>query len=340
MDGRAGAREPVVWMFSGQGGQYFHMGRQFFDTQPVFRAAMQSMDAVVIASCGRSALHYLYDPGRSLAEPMDDLVLSHPAVFMVQVAMARMLQALGFPAPDLLLGASLGEFVAVALAGVDDADAMLADLVAHARLFARECAGGGLMAVVDRLPDSGDHPVLGRDVELAGVNFDGCFTVAGPRPALQAAAARLLALGVPHQLLPVPVGFHSSQVAAAQQQFLAARPRRPLRTPSVPIVSCGPPPLADGERFDAAYWWRMVRAPLDLPGAYARAAGLAPGALWLDLGPAGSMATFARYNLPREAQGRLLPLMTPYGRDTANLQAARERLVLPRQPALPAQSPA
>jgi len=51
-----------------------------------------------------------------------------------------------------------------------------------------------------------------------------------------------------------------------------------------------------------------------------------PQAIYLDLGPSGNMASFAKYNFPPSAHDRILPVMTPFGRDHEAIEAARGRL--------------
>ena len=52
----------IVFMFSGQGSQFFHMGRGLYDTDNVFRTAMDRMDDIVQYLSGRSVVREIYDP--------------------------------------------------------------------------------------------------------------------------------------------------------------------------------------------------------------------------------------------------------------------------------------
>src|SRR5687767_11016929 len=107
---------PRVFMFSGQGSQYFQMGRPLFDGNACFRHWMQKMDRIALAHASRSVVEALYDPRNGKSRPFDSLVLSHPAIFMVEYALARTLIESSIQ-PDLVLGASLGTFAAAAVAG-------------------------------------------------------------------------------------------------------------------------------------------------------------------------------------------------------------------------------
>lgn len=317
---------PIVWMFSGQGAQYFQMGRVLYESHPVFRRRLLALDAVAAPFVGESVVEVIYDPARRVGQPFDDMLLSHPALFMVQLAMAETLRAEGLPLPDMLLGASLGEFVAAAVAGVFEPEVLLRDLVQHARLFEAHCTGGGMLVVLDAFVQG--HPVFAPGIELAGISFERCFAVSGPRAALTAAISRLQAIDVPHQLLPVGVGFHSSQVDVVANHFKRMIAGRSPGRPNVPIVSCAmaSPGQPMPEAYAPEYWWQVVRRPIDFRGALLGLHGRYPQARYIDLGPSGTQANFARYNLPPSEHERVFSIMSPFGDEPQRIAHLREVL--------------
>jgi acyl transferase domain-containing protein len=48
--------KPIVFMFSGQGSQYYHMGKELFLKDPLFREWMQNLDALAYEMIGQSVL--------------------------------------------------------------------------------------------------------------------------------------------------------------------------------------------------------------------------------------------------------------------------------------------
>ena len=82
------------------------MGRELFERDACFRAAMQHADRVVRDRCGESVLAVLFTAGHTREIPFDRLLHSHPAIFMVEYALAKSLIDAGVR-PDLVLGASL-----------------------------------------------------------------------------------------------------------------------------------------------------------------------------------------------------------------------------------------
>ncbi|MEL7145697.1 MAG: acyltransferase domain-containing protein, partial [Bacteroidota bacterium] len=99
----------TVFMFSGQGSQYYHMGSKLYDANPVFRREMDRLDAIVKAESGRSVVAELYNEQHKFSVPFLSLPLTHPAIFMVEYAMFKTLESEGIT-PDYVLGSSLGEF--------------------------------------------------------------------------------------------------------------------------------------------------------------------------------------------------------------------------------------
>jgi acyl transferase domain-containing protein len=311
-------------MFSGQGAQYFGMGRPLYSRNSVFRSCMNRLDAIAADYVGQSVVEVLYGEGHTKSQAFDHILHTHPALFMVQVAMAETLRAEGFTEPTYLFGASLGEFVAASVAGVADAEIMLFDVIKQARLFESHCAGGAMLMVIDAPVTFETDPIF-AGCELAGVNFDRCFVISGARGDILRVADALKARDVIHQLLPVAMAFHSSRIESVENTFLHGFAARRFAPPRIPVLSCANIP-DKAAAFSAAYWWQVIRRPIDFQKSLLAFARRHPQAIYVDLGPSGTMATFAKYNLPTEAHERIMPIMTPFGRDDEALENVRGRL--------------
>ena len=99
---------PMVWMFSGQGTQYYHMGKVLFDCNPTFRNTILQGEKIIQQYCGFSLIEHLYNDNRDSEELLNDTTISHPSIVLVEVALARMLFAEGFR-PHFVLGVHIGE---------------------------------------------------------------------------------------------------------------------------------------------------------------------------------------------------------------------------------------
>lgn len=288
---------------------------------------MDRLDAAAADYVGLSIVRLLYGTDGGSDGPFDQTLYTSPALFMVQYAMGQTLVAEGFPPPDYLLGASLGEFVAAALAGVLEPEAMLFDVIRQAQLFDHHCAGGAMLAVIDDVASFRASDALWEGCELAGIHFDRCFVIAGPRIRIQQVMQSLDRRDVSHHLLPVSVAFHSSAIDPLENIFARMFADRDYHPPRIPLVSCTTTVSASecGLR-DALHLWRVVREPIAFRDALARFRQREPDAIYLDAGPSGNMASFVRYNLPPCLQQNAIPVMTQFGRDREALEVARERL--------------
>ncbi len=323
---------PVVWMFSGQGAQYYQMGKDLYDGNNTFRLWMDKLDLIAADYVGQSVVDILYDPQQSKTRSFEQILYTHPALFMVQYSMAKTLLAEGLPEPDYLFGASLGEFVAAALADVADVEAMLFDIIKQARLFDAYCRGGAMLVVIDDVESFNTNPVFADGCELAGINFDRCFAVSGLRSKILRIAKQLKQQDITHQVLPVSMAFHSSQMDVVQPTFTTMFVNSQYRSARLPVISCAEisadnlPSEGMHKRFSPAYWWQVIRQPIQFRQALFEFHHKHPQAVYIDLGPSGNMATFTKYNLSAIDPHRMLPIMTPFDNALENIDTIKNRL--------------
>lgn len=308
----------AVFLFAGQGSQYHQMGRGLYEHDPVFRAEMDALDRVPQALAGVSVLQTLYGP-RGKGEPLDAIGLSHPAIFMVEFALAQTVRARGVE-PAAVLGSSLGIYAALAVAGALAADEALAMVVRQAAVVERHCPPGGMVGVLHdpRLFD--DSEFLRARSALAGRNFESHFVLAAPQANIDAVESCLARAGVAHQWLPVPYPFHSAWIDPMRDAFIAACPGGRVGVPRLPVVCCA----AGGPLGTVApdYFWRVAREPMHFMPAVAGLEASGPHD-YLDLSPSGTLAGFLRTLVAGGPGSRPRAALSPFGRgDMQTLAAA------------------
>ncbi len=300
-------------MFSGQGSQFFQMGRELFEHNEVFRDSAIRLDAQVREATGTQVLEAIYSRDKSQA--FDQTALTHPAIFIVEISLARALLHAGV-VPDMTLGASLGSFAAAAIAGFMDTDEALKCVLHQAAALESCCERGGMLAILGSPALFAEACFAGS--ELAGTNFDSHFVVSAPQPHLESIEVHLRARDIAHQRLAVSVAFHSRWIDAAQASFESSMHSVRARPGHLPLVCCER--AAPLRTLPDDFLWRCVRQPIRFRDTITQLERSGPFR-YIDLGPSGTLATFVKYARPSDSQSSAQAILTPFGRDLKNLSA-------------------
>jgi [acyl-carrier-protein] S-malonyltransferase len=177
-------------------------------------------------------------------ERLNSTECTQPAMLAAGVATWRVWQRRGGRAPDLVAGHSLGEFTALAVAGVIDPDDAI-ELVRFRGQVMQEAVprGEGGMAAIIGLEDSEVEAACaeaaqGQVVEAVNYNAPSQVVIAGASAAVERAITAAKARGAKRALpLPVSAPFHSSLMRPAAERLREKLATMALRRPVLRFVS-------------------------------------------------------------------------------------------------------
>jgi acyl transferase domain-containing protein/thioesterase domain-containing protein/acyl carrier protein len=271
--GEASSPADPVFVFSGQGPQWWAMGRELLLSSPIFRAKIEECDSLLREFGGWSLIEELSRDERT--SRIQQTNIAQPAIFALQVALAALWDSLGIR-PAAVVGHSVGEVAAAHIAGALTLREATRVIFHRGRAMSAASESGRMLAA--NLDADEAHritaPFAGRAV-LAAVNSPTSVTLSGePRP-LGQIAAELDARGIFNRFLQVNYAFHSRQMNPVKRDLVDSLGKVETAPTRIPLYSTVTGKPIEGRDLNANYWWRNVRQPVLFSTAIANLA--APG---------------------------------------------------------------
>ena len=282
----------IAFLFPGQGLQCVNMGRSLYEHETVYKD--------IFNKGARIASHYLN--GVDLTEllyPADASTESNtlvntqyaqPALFLVEYSLARYLESIGLR-PEVMLGHSIGEWVAACLAGVFTFEDAIKLVCIRGKLM-QSCPTGSMLGV--ELAENELSPYLTESLEISVYNAKKWLIVSGSTVEIEGLKLKLESQQIICHPLRVSHAFHSKSMEAASTLFTSSFENITLLPPERPFISNVTGTwITEKQACSPAYWAKQLRAPVKFYQGFAQAQAESD-LLWLEVGPGRALSQFAR----------------------------------------------
>jgi acyl transferase domain-containing protein/NADPH:quinone reductase-like Zn-dependent oxidoreductase/SAM-dependent methyltransferase/acyl carrier protein len=272
----------VAFVMSGQGPQWWGMGRDLMQQELVFKQTIERCDAAMRLWARFSLVEELSRTEEG--SRMDRTEIAQPAIFAMQMALAELWKSWGVQ-PSAMVGHSVGEVAAACVAGVLSLEEAAQVVVLRSRLMDNCARNEGTMLAVGLGEDTARRLIAQHDrtATIAAFNGPQSLTLAGPRTSLEAIAADLESQAIFARFVKVEHPFHHPLMQPASEALEAALGDLMPQAGTVPFFSTVTGQRCSGEICDATYWGQGVRQPVQ----FASAIGAMEEAgvdVWLEIG--------------------------------------------------------
>lgn len=301
--------DDLVFLFPGQGAQYLKMGRDLYQSEPAYRDAVDECAKLLENVIDEDIRDIIFSTteGDNNERSLNNTYYTQPSLFITEYALAKLWMSWGVK-PDIMIGHSIGEFVAAHLAGVFSLKDALCLIGNRAKLM-RDLPSGNMLAV--RLKHETLIEMLPSELSIAAINTPLMTVVAGSELAIMRFAEYLGSQNIAARKLNTSHAFHSKMMEPILLPFEKIVSEIQLRPPAIAIISTLTGTwLQDHEATNPKYWANHMRETVQFSKAIETLVATGRRILGLECGPKNSSTTFTRQQTNR-AQVTIFPSLAP-----------------------------
>jgi malonyl CoA-acyl carrier protein transacylase len=261
----------IVFLFTGQGSQYVGMGSELYETQPTFRQILDHCDRILQPYLDKSILDILYPHKKNSTHnsPLNETAYTQPALFALEYALAKLWQSWGIE-PSVVMGHSVGEYVAACVAGVFSLEDGLKLIVERGRLMQGLPQNSEMVAVLaDESYVTTAIQNYTDEVSIAAINGPQNIVISGNRQAIKAIVVTMNAAGIKTKPLQVSHAFHSPLMEPILAEFKQVATKIIYAKPNIALVSNITGKFATADIATPDYWCHHLRQPVKFAASMA-----------------------------------------------------------------------
>ncbi|HCK92047.1 MAG TPA: hypothetical protein DHW71_03620 [Gammaproteobacteria bacterium] len=286
--------QKIAFAFTGQGTQYFNMGRDLYEKNGAYKKAFDECAELLLELFGQDIRNIVFNNSPTDEEQayLDRIDVTHPILFSIAYSLAQAWIAKGIK-PDVMIGHSLGEYVAATIAGVFQLPDVLKLVCERGRLMQSTPEGVMLSVAADEadLIPILEKPEFAQTLSIAGVNVRGMSVVAGDPLSGAAFIKACEDQGISVKALRIPRASHSVLMDGILDEYEAAVATCERKPARIPIGSnLNGQWLKPEQSTEPRYWRQHLRSAVRFADGADTLMQDKAGYLFIEIGPGAQLS--------------------------------------------------